>query len=550
MTNFEGELADIGAEQAALGSMMQARGAIVALVELVRADDFYRPAHQTIFTVIVDLSDQGKPVDPISVGDELRRRRQLTTVGGGNYLLDLMQAVPLAANAAYYGELVAEMAQCRRLVEAGVRLAQRAAEGSRTPDELLRSHRADLDMVMPVSQDGSARTLVPVLASSIKPRRVRWLWYRRIVQGGLSLFAGREGLGKSTLAGDLAAQVTQGLLDGEFKGKPRHVIYITSEDAREFTVVPRMIAAGADMDRILFVDVHHGKSTESPVVLPLDLDALADLIDEYNAALVVLDAATSVMDGRLDGDRDRQMRQALEPVSKMAERTDCAVLGIVHFGKRESADTGKLILGSIAWSQVARSVMAVAKDDDTGHLVISNTKANLAPGDTPSLSAVIREAMVAIEGDDPAEVGRVEWLGETEHDARDLLGGGQDEVQSELEEAAGWLRAYLEDPKQGGAAPAGEILKLAKRDGIAERTLQRARKKIGVTTNKGPNGWTWSLSAAEPSQGAKDDKDDTPDGKAPSEESATSEDAKAPTDMHARVPWRLGALAPCEGEPA
>jgi hypothetical protein len=404
----------------------------------------------------------------------------------------------------------------------------------------------------PATNPPVARTLVPILASSIKPKRVRWLWDRRIVQGGLSLMAGREGLGKSTLSGDLAAQVTLGLLDGEFKGHARHVIYITSEDAREYTVVPRLLAAGADTDKVVFIDVHQGESTQAPVVLPLDLGALEELIKKYEAVLVVLDAATSVMDGRLDGDRDRQMRQALEPVAKMAERTGCAVLGIVHFGKRESADTGKLILGSIAWSQVARSVMAVALDEDTGNLVISNTKANLAPGDTPSLSAVIREAKVAIEDElEPAKVGKVEWLGETEHDARDLLGGGAEEVKSELDEAIDWLNSYLLDPKQGGAAPAGDVIRAAKRDGIAERTLQRARPKAGITSGRvGTAGWTWTHPEGVTGQGAKQTAQGAngqkPEAKAPSHEPATSEDAKAPTHVHVHEPWRLGALAPCD----
>ena len=167
------------------------------------------------------------------------------------------------------------------------------------------------------------------------------------------------------------------------------------------------------------------------------------------------------------------------------------MLGIVHFAKRESSDTGKLILGSIAWSQVARSVLAVARDDDSGELVISATKANLSPGDTPSLSVRIVDATVETD-EGTTHVGRVEWGAETDRNARDLLGEADSgDERGALNEAAEWLRTCLND--QNGQALAGDVLKLAMRDGIAERTLKRARSHAGVTTRKIAAGWAWEL---------------------------------------------------------
>lgn len=242
----------------------------------------------------------------------------------------------------------------------------------------------------PAAEHGAGRRLALVRASTIRPRRMRWVWDGYVPLGELSLLAGREGLGKSTIAVDRAARVTRGDLPGEFLGHPRSVIYVATEDSRETTIVPRLMAASADMDRVLFVDVADAGLTSS-LVLPLDVEALADLITANDVALVVLDPATSAIDARLNGDRDREMRQGLEAIKAMAERTRCAVVGIVHFGKRDSTDTGKLILGSIAWSQVARSVVAVARDNESGELVISATKANLAPSDAASLGARIVE---------------------------------------------------------------------------------------------------------------------------------------------------------------
>lgn len=404
-----------------------------------------------------------------------------------------------------------------------------------------RSHEGDPYDLAAATSDGpespapGARRLRVTKASQVKVRRQRWLWDNRILLGGLTLLAGREGLGKSTIACDVCAQVTLGTLDGEHKGNPRTVIYLHSEDARDTTIVPRLVAAGADLERVIFVDAVMSDADgefESEVVLPTDVAELSELAISSGAALVVLDAATSVIDSRLDGDKDRQMRKGLEAIARgIGERADCAVLGIVHFGKRDSGDTGKLILGSIAWSQVARSVLAVAKDDESGDLVISATKSNLAPGDASSLSARLVDRAVDTE-DGVTHVGRVEWLGETDQNARDLLAGPEaDSGLSETDEAAEWLRDHL--LSQGGSAPAGEVIKAARRDGIAERTLQRARarKKTGVASRRVGTNWAWSLEGAN------------------AENAVTSEDAKAPDDVHVQASWRLGALAPSEPHP-
>ncbi|MCE0765291.1 AAA family ATPase [Pseudonocardia kujensis] len=182
----------------------------------------------------------------------------------------------------------------------------------------------------------------------------------------------------------------------------------------------RLVAAGGDLDRAVFLDAVTRTDDESPLVQPHDTRFLAEEIEEPGAALVVLDAGASVIDSALDGDRDRQMRRGLEPISKLAADTGVAVVGIVHFGKRESADTGKLILGSIAWSQVARSVLAVARDEHTHQLVISSTKANLAPGDAVSLAVGLVPAVVETP-DGITQVARVEWRGETAQRAEELL---------------------------------------------------------------------------------------------------------------------------------
>jgi len=350
-----------------------------------------------------------------------------------------------------------------------------------------------------VEQSLPVRRLVVTPASQVKLKRVRWLMTRWLVLSGLNLLAGREGLGKSTLAVHIGAQLTTGALEGELRGTPANVLYVATEDDPGYTIAPRFKAAGADMERVFFLSVHTNTTEDANVVLPMDMDALEDVIREQQIKMVVLDAATSVMDSRLDGHDDRKVRQFLEPIAQSAARRDYAVIGICHFGKRDGADTGKLILGSVAWSQVARSVLAVAQNEDSGDLVITNTKKNLA-ATTSSAAARIVSATVSTEDGD-TEVGRIEWLGDTDDDARELLRGAEDGDRTERDDAADWLREYLTAiarPKSAEVKKAGQVA------GFSDRTLQRARKtlRVKIADEGFPRVTYWSL----PDSGATNDE--------------------------------------------
>ena len=136
---------DITAEQSVLGAILLSKDAIADVVEMLRPDDFYRPAHQTVYECVLDLYGRGEPADPVTVSAELERRGELLRVGGAPYLHTLIAAVPTAANAAYYAEIVADRAILRRLVEAGTRIVQlgyHGGEGADTDDIVDRAQAA------------------------------------------------------------------------------------------------------------------------------------------------------------------------------------------------------------------------------------------------------------------------------------------------------------------------------------------------------------------------------------------------------------------------
>ena len=135
---------DNDAEQSVLGSMLLSKDAIADVIEVVRGTDFYRPAHEAIYDVIVDLYGRGEPADPVTVVAELQRRGELGRVGGAPYLHTLSANVPIAANAGYYAEIVREKAILRRLVDAGTRIAQWGYSGEGEVDDVVDRAQAEV----------------------------------------------------------------------------------------------------------------------------------------------------------------------------------------------------------------------------------------------------------------------------------------------------------------------------------------------------------------------------------------------------------------------
>ena len=240
-----------------------------------------------------------------------------------------------------------------------------------------------------------------------------WLWPDRIPAGALTLLAGREGIGKSLIGVHLAAQLTRGTLTGSRYGTPSRVLFATSEDAWEFTMVPRLLAAGADLDRVGRVQVEDD-GLITGLTLPVDADGLGAYMTARDVAMLVLDPLTSVMDGRIDAHRDREVRTALEPLCKLAEDAAAAVLGLVHLGKGLGADPVNLILGSRAFSAVARVALVAARDpEDEGSNVLSVEKSNLGRINVPGLTYRIDGAQIMTD-EGPAGTGLLVWTGETD----------------------------------------------------------------------------------------------------------------------------------------
>jgi replicative DNA helicase len=135
---------DIAAEQCVLGGMLLSKDAISDVLEVIKATDHYRPAHQIVHETILDLYGRGEPADPITVAAELTKRGDIAKVGGAPYLHTLIASVPTAANAGYYAKIVRERAILRRLVEVGTRIVQLGYAGDADADELVDRAQAEV----------------------------------------------------------------------------------------------------------------------------------------------------------------------------------------------------------------------------------------------------------------------------------------------------------------------------------------------------------------------------------------------------------------------
>jgi AAA domain len=336
-----------------------------------------------------------------------------------------------------------------------------------------------------------ARRLVLTPASQIQPEPVVWAWEDngagRIPAGSFGLFAGREGTGKSSFLIRLAAQVTKGELDGAFKGDPRAVIYVAVEDSWKYTIVPRLMAAGADLDRVYRAEVEISEGDTVTLCLPYDAKLLEDGVRQYGVALIALDPLMSAISDHLDTHVNRQVRQALDPLARMADRTGCIVAGIAHFNKSTGTDASSLITASGAFKDVARFIFAFAVDEEDGIQVITQTKNSLGRSNLPSLAYRIIEATVPT-GKGDANVGRFILDGPTDRSVRDILdvqGGAERDEKSRAE-------SYLKKALSDGPRHTRDVEEVAKEaHGISKRTLDRARASLRIPTAKREDGKWW-----------------------------------------------------------
>jgi hypothetical protein len=326
-----------------------------------------------------------------------------------------------------------------------------------------------------------------VAASKIRMENATFAWYPYCPLGALTVLAGIGGLGKSHLAIEMTARATRGQLAGDLHDEPVNVVVATAEDSLSATMVPRLVATGADLDRITFV------RPEAEFCIPDDVSSLAKEIDRVGARILVIDPLVAFVPLRIDAHKDQHARNALKPLATMATEADIAVIAVMHLNK--SAEAGALFLrvsGSVGFMNAARSALLVAQDPkDEQVRVMAHGKYNLSePGEAVSF----RIEGVEVDGDDdePIRTSRMAWLGASDLSIGELL--RHDHRRDAGEGAESWLVAQLSH----GPQPTRWLKVGAEEAGIKWRTVERAKDELGVIAERvgglGAQGnWTWRL---------------------------------------------------------
>ena len=341
------------------------------------------------------------------------------------------------------------------------------------------------------------RKLSVTYGDQVFTRRQTYLDDRGILPTGtLTIFAGRGGEGKTTLALDYVARVTKGTLEGDLKGKPRRVLIVSHEDDLSTQLVPRLIAAGATRGNFGFVrvsTVYGGVDVEDVPSLVEDQALLQQAIDENEPALIVLDPLTSSIVG--DPNKLQDVRRSLQPLTALLHKNNLACIGIAHQNKGASGYAGDRVSGSHAFRDVARSLVLFATDNETGDRVFTVDKSSY--GNVAGTSYGFRLVGVSVPVDEGGHttVARVEHLGTSRVSVSDLWARDREPADSGRTDAKSFVEDYLESV--GGSARAKEVTDAGELKGISERTSQDAAKRLGVSkTREGKGGpVVWHLRA-------------------------------------------------------
>jgi hypothetical protein len=332
-------------------------------------------------------------------------------------------------------------------------------------------------------------------AAEILPTPVTWLWWGRIPFAKLTMWEARMGVGKTTAAMTLIAAHTKGgALPGQASTELGTAAIISSEDSASDTLVPRLIAAGADLRRVRIFSgfTRTGGEVESGAFsLEANMAQLRDFIEEHEITLLILDPISAMLGG-VNSYKDADVRSLLAPLAAIAEETGCAVVSIRHLRKGGGAaeDAGS---GSIAFGAAARSVMRFDRDpEDDSAFLLSVVKSSLT-----ERPPTLRYKLAGVELAGGIQTSRIEWTGTSSlsaHDLADMASAPED--VSTGQRAAELIREALGD----GPRPQSEVMAAAKAEDIAPRTLQRAAKALGVVTRRTGFGRPseWSLPAVAP----------------------------------------------------
>jgi putative DNA primase/helicase len=353
------------------------------------------------------------------------------------------------------------------------------------------------------SKEAPTKKVVLTKAADIPPEKIDWVWKGYIAKSKLQLLAGTPKTGKTMLALSFAAIISNGgkWPDGT-QADLGNVLFWSGEDTMADVIIPRLIAADADLNRIHIISAiaegEKKRSFDPSTDLPALEEAMATIGD---VSLVIIDPFVSALEKTKNSHNNAETRQGLQPVHDFIAKTKCAMIGIHHLTKgTQGRDPMDRITGSLAFTAVARIILMAAKNsDEDGGSGAPNVfvRAGGNIGKEGCGFGYRIEEVVPVGVDDPIEAPRVKWLEPLEGDARRLIQEAETLADdsnnaSKLALASIFLNNYLAD----GPKPMREIKSKAEAAGHKWRTIKDAKNTLKIISNKAPTangGWIWEL---------------------------------------------------------
>lgn len=342
-----------------------------------------------------------------------------------------------------------------------------------------------------ISGLGPRDRVILTCGADLTPQPIAWLWRFWLAKRKLHILAGAPGQGKTTIALSIAATITIGgrLPDGT-RCELGNVLAWSAEDDPADTLLPRLIAAGADKDRVFFVTGARVNGEVTPFDPARDMVQLVAAAESIGGiSLLIVDPVVSAVAG--DSHKNTEVRRALQPLVDLAAMLNCAVLGISHFSKGgQGQDPTQRVVGSVAFAAVARMVWVAAKvkgDEGEDRRILARSKSNIGPDD-----GGFEYQLEQIEALPGIEASRVAWGVAVAGTARELLTDPDDGPQDDASDAVELLRAELDSVLWTSCDEAAKPLKAA---GFSKKQIWAASKKVGVMRKKDgmKGGWMWRL---------------------------------------------------------
>ncbi|WP_139559095.1 AAA family ATPase [Methylotetracoccus oryzae] len=328
------------------------------------------------------------------------------------------------------------------------------------------------------------QTVNLLCAADVTPEPIRWLWPGWLARGKLHVIAGAPGTGKTTVALAMAATVsTAGRWPDRSAATAGNVLIWSGEDDPRDTLVPRLLAAGADVSRIHFVGDVQERGGARPFDPATDCALLAATAERLSdVALLLVDPIVSAVPG--DSHKNAEVRRGLAPLVDLGAKLGAAIVGISHFTKGTAGrDPVERVTGSIAFGALARLVFGAAKlpDEEGGGRVFCRAKSNIGP-DSGGFRYDLRERDVPGYPSLTASV--AEWGEAIEGEAREILAAAEASQPEGRGAALAEAEEFLSGILESGPVPKRDIVSKAEAEGITLDTLKRAKSSLGIESRK------------------------------------------------------------------